>query len=204
MLRCPRGSEASVTSSVPASVAPAARLFLLVRITFDAQDMAPFTAMRRALAVQNRVINQMVRLLLRLGLAPPTYALLETTGRRSGRPRQLPVANGLEGDTFWLIAALGERAQYVRNIKRNPRVRIKARPARLRDGLRMSWRAGTAYLMPEDDAVARHERLGRGRPGYRLDGVLLRALAALEGGRMLTVRIELDPPARGTPSAGLR
>lgn len=148
--------------------------------------------MPRALRIQNRLINRGVGLLLKLGLAPPTYALLETTGRRSGLPRQLPVANGLDGDIFWLIAALGEKAQYVRNIKANPRVRVRARPARLRDGMRMHWRSGTAQLLPDDDASARHRRLGRGRPGYRLDGLLLRLLAALEGGTLLTVRIDLD------------
>src|SRR5205807_9633731 len=120
---------------------------------------------------QNRLLNRPARLLLRLGLAPPTYALLETTGRRSGLPRQLPVANGLQGDTFWVIAGLGPKAQYVRNIEANPRVRVKARPAKLRDGLRMRWRSGTAHALPEDDPRERHRRLGRGRPGYRLDGV---------------------------------
>jgi deazaflavin-dependent oxidoreductase (nitroreductase family) len=149
---------------------------------------------RWLLLIQNRVINRFVRALLQLGLAPPTYALLETTGRRTGRPRRVPVANGLRGDTFWLIAGLGERAQYVRNIKANPRTRIKARPARLRDGMRMCWRSGTAHLVPEDDARERHHQLGRGRPGYRLDGLLLRALSALEGAEMLTVRIDLEPP----------
>jgi deazaflavin-dependent oxidoreductase (nitroreductase family) len=148
--------------------------------------------MRWLLLLQNRVINRAVRLLLSVGLAPPTYALLETTGRRSRLPRQVPVANGLQGSTFWLIAGLGERAQYVRNIKAKPHVRVKARPALLRDGLRMGWHSGTAHLMPEDDARARHRNLGTGRPGYRLDGILLRALAALENGHMLTVRIDLD------------
>lgn len=151
--------------------------------------------MRRGLWIQNRLVNRLVRVLLNLSLAPPTYALLESTGRRSGRPRQLPVANGIDGSTFWLIAGLGEQAQYVRNIKANPRVRIKARPARLRDGVRMRWRSGTAHLMPDDDARERHRQLGRGRPAYRLDGVLLKALSALGGGDMLTVRIDLDPSA---------
>jgi deazaflavin-dependent oxidoreductase (nitroreductase family) len=148
--------------------------------------------MRWLLLLQNHVVNRAARLLLIVGLAPPTYALFETIGRRSGRPRQIPVANGLQGSTFWLIAGLGERAQYVRNIKANPYVRIKARPARLRDGLRMRWHSGTAHLMAEDDARARHHQLGGGRPGYRLDGILLRALAALENGQMLTVRVDLD------------
>jgi deazaflavin-dependent oxidoreductase (nitroreductase family) len=148
--------------------------------------------MRRLMVVQNRVINRLVRGLFSVGLAPPTYALLETTGRRTGLPRQVPVANGLDGDTFWLIAGLGEQAQYMRNINANQRVRVKARPARLRDGLRMQWRSGTARSIPEDDARERHRRLGRGRPGYRLDGILLRRLAA-DGPGMLTVRIDLDP-----------
>jgi deazaflavin-dependent oxidoreductase (nitroreductase family) len=151
--------------------------------------------MGRLMVVQNRVFNRLVRVLFSVGLAPPTYALLETTGRRTGLPRQVPVANGLDGDTFWLIAGLGEQAQYMRNIKANQMVRIKARPPRLRDGLRMQWRSGAARSIPDDDARERHHGLGRGRPGYRLDGILLRRLAA-GGPGMLTVRIDLDPSAR--------
>ena len=146
---------------------------------------------QRGLAAQNKLVNPLMRLLLSIGLAPPTYALLETTGRRTGRPRRMPVANGLDGDTFWLISALGERAQYVRNINADPRVRIKARPARVRDGLLMRWREGIAYPLPEDDAHERHRRLGRGRPGYRLDGILLKRLNRMAGAEMLTIRIDL-------------
>jgi deazaflavin-dependent oxidoreductase (nitroreductase family) len=148
---------------------------------------------RAALLIQNRLINRLLRSLVAAGLAPPTYALLETIGRRSGGPRQVPVANGLQGDTFWLICGLGEQAQYLRNIRANPHVRVKARPARLREGFRMRWRAGIAHLIPEDDAPARHRQLGRGRPGYRADGILLRMLAATGDSNMLTVRIDLDP-----------
>lgn len=149
------------------------------------------------LRVQNRAFNRLARALLNRGLAPPTYALLETTGRTTGRPRQVPVANGLRGDTFWIIAGLGDQAQYVRNIKVNPRVRVKARPARLRDGVRMRWRAGTAHVLPDDDARRRHRQLGDGRPGYRLDGILLRGLSRLGPGHMLTIRVDLDPPRPG-------
>ena len=147
---------------------------------------------RWLLRFQNRVINRPAGFALGCGFAPPTYALLETTGKRTGRARQVPVANGLQGDTFWLIAGLGEHAQYVRNIQVNPRVRVKARPARLRDGLRMRWRSGTAIPMPEDDANERHRQIGKGRPGYQLDGILLRTLSSLGPGRMLTIRIDLD------------
>lgn len=148
--------------------------------------------MSRLLDVQNRVFNRAARAALARGLAPATYALLETTGRRSGLPRQIPVANGLQGNVFWLIAGLGEEAQYVRNLRADPRVRVKARPARLRDGFRFRWYSGTAQPLPEDDAASRHRELGRGRPGYRLDGILLRQLSRLGPGPMLTIRIDLD------------
>jgi len=38
---------------------------------------------------------------------PPGDALLETTGRRTGQPRRTPVCDGLDGDTFWLVAQRG-------------------------------------------------------------------------------------------------
>jgi deazaflavin-dependent oxidoreductase (nitroreductase family) len=145
----------------------------------------------RMLRLQNRVVNPLIRALVERGLGPPTYAVLETVGRRSGKPRRVPVANGLDGDTFWLIAGLGHEAGFVRNLKANPRVRVRARPARLRDGFALRWRSGTAHPLPDDDARARHHQLGRGRPFYRLDGLLLERLAG--DGDMLTVRIDLDP-----------
>lgn len=151
--------------------------------------MARPQLVQRLLPFQNHFVNRVVVALALAGLAPPTYAVLETVGRRTGRRRRVPVANGLQGDTFWLIAARGERASFVRNIRANPEVRVKARPARLRDGLRMPWRAGTAHPLPDDDTEARHRALGRGRPGYRLDGIVLHSLVV---DRMLTVRIDLD------------
>jgi len=147
------------------------------------------TLVRWVLPAQNRAVNPLLGALIDRGLAPPTYALLETVGRRTGRRRRVPVANGLDGNRFWLIAALGDQAAYVHNLRAHPRVRVRARPARLRDGLRMRWRSGIAQPLPDDDARARHRRLGRGRPGYRLDGILLRGLAT---GDMLTIRIDLD------------
>jgi deazaflavin-dependent oxidoreductase (nitroreductase family) len=138
----------------------------------------------------NRVLNPVMVAMITHGLGPPTYAVVETTGRKTGRKRLVPVASGLDGDTFWMISGLGERASYVHNMRSNPRVRVRARPARVRDGLRMRWRSGTAHPLPDDDPQARHRLLGRGRPGYRLDGFFLRRLAA--DGKMLTIRIDLD------------
>jgi len=48
--------------------------------------------------LEKYVLNPQLRLALRLNLAPGTFALLETTGRRTGRCRQTPVGNGLDDD----------------------------------------------------------------------------------------------------------
>ena len=98
--------------------------------------------------------NPIVRLLFRLGVPVPGTAILETVGRRSGVPRQNPVTDGLDGDTFWIVAEHGSRADYVRNIEANPRVR-------LRIGRR--WRTGTARALPDDDPQERLSAIARTR-----------------------------------------
>lgn len=133
---------------------------------------------------QNRLLNPVMRRLLDKGLLPASYALLETTGRRTGLARRTPVGNGLVGDRFWIVAEHGRSAAYVRNVEADPRVRV-----RIRDGRRQVWRSGTAHLMPDDDPVARQRWLagtGRGR------GTNARAVRAF-GSDLLTVRVDLDP-----------
>jgi deazaflavin-dependent oxidoreductase (nitroreductase family) len=134
--------------------------------------------------VQRYLVNPPIKLAFRLGAVPPGYALLETTGRRSGRPRQTPVGDGLVGETFWIVAEHGRRAGYVRNIERDPRVRLK-----LRQGLRIRWRTGTAHLLPDHDPRACQRMLSRGRPDRALNALVVRVL----GTDLLTVRIDLDP-----------
>jgi RNA polymerase sigma-70 factor (ECF subfamily) len=141
---------------------------------------------RLARFVERYVLNPQMRLGLALGLAPRAFALLETIGRRSGRPRRTPVGNGLLGDTFWLVSEHGRGAGYVRNIEANPRVRVK---------IGRRWRAGTAHVLPDDDAFARLEQvasaLGRMR---RLDAAIFRAFVRWLGTQPVTVRIDLDVP----------
>lgn len=122
-----------------------------------------------------RVNNRLVRHALRAGLAPRAFALLETTGRRSGQPRQTPVGNGLSGDTFWLIAAHGTQADYVRNLLAEPRVRVKTG---------RQWRAGTAVVLTGDDPRARSRTLR-----YQWDAAIGRMMASAP----LTIRIDLEP-----------
>lgn len=139
---------------------------------------------RLARASERWLMNPIVRRQVFAGRLGSTYALLETTGRRSGQARLTPVANGLRGDTFWLISAHGRHAHYFQNLLANARVRVGL----ARSG-RFDWRAGTAHPLWDDDSRARHGQLGRGRLGYRLDGLILRAVAT----NMTTVRIDLDP-----------
>jgi len=60
--------------------------------------MAGSSARERVIyPLQTRVINPIVMLAHNLGIPPPGDALLETTGRRSGRPVRTPVCDGLDG-----------------------------------------------------------------------------------------------------------
>ena len=54
-----------------------------------------------------RVANVLMRLLLRLGLAPRTTVLLTVPGRRSGTPRSTPVTLVEEDRQRWLVAPYG-------------------------------------------------------------------------------------------------
>jgi deazaflavin-dependent oxidoreductase (nitroreductase family) len=134
--------------------------------------------------VQRVVANPLERLAFRVGVPPPGDALLETQGRRTGLPRHTPVCDCLEGETFWIIAQQGRRADYVRNIEANPRVRVKA-PSQSRK----AWRRGTAHILDDDDARERQRHLGEGHFWRRL---CLNASGVI-GTSPLTVRIDLDP-----------
>ena len=135
----------------------------------------------RVVTTLERGSNRLIRLALRAGVAPRAFALLETTGRRTGLARHTPVGNGLAGDTFWLVAAHGNQADYVRNLRADPRVRVKVGG---------SWRTGAAALLPDDDARARSRTLP-----YQWDAAMGRMMASAP----LTVRIDLDPEHPGRP-----
>lgn len=129
------------------------------------------------------VINPLVMIAWRLGIPPPGDALLETVGRHSGLPRHTPVCDGLDGKTFWLVAQRGPRAGWVKNIRANPRVRVRARTV---SGV--TWRDGTARILSRDDFRARQRRMGEGSVSRRLCVSASAAMAT----DPLTVRVKLD------------
>ena len=131
------------------------------------------TKRRLSKAFTVRVVNPLVRRLLEWGVPGTGTALLETTGRRSGLPRRVPVGNGLRGDEFWIVTEHGRAADYVKNIQSDPRVRVKV-------GRR--WRSGTAHIVDEDP----RERMRKLR---RLNDFLVLAV----GTEQLVIRVDLDP-----------
>jgi deazaflavin-dependent oxidoreductase (nitroreductase family) len=129
------------------------------------------------------VVNPIVMLAHNLGFPPPGDALLETTGRRTGLPRHTPVCDGMDGDRFWLVAQRGRRADWVKNIQANPRVRVKVRTA---SGV--GWRAGTARALGNDDPRERQRVMSQGDLPRRL---CVSASAAMSTDP-LTVCVDLD------------
>jgi deazaflavin-dependent oxidoreductase (nitroreductase family) len=133
--------------------------------------------------LQKYLLNPPIRFLFAIGLAPPGYALLETIGRKTGRRRRTPVGNGRVGRQFWIVAEHGQKANYVRNILENSRVRLKQR-----DGLRARWYTGTAHLLSDDNPRDRQRWLANQLPRSASNAAAVRFF----GTQLLTVRIDLD------------
>jgi deazaflavin-dependent oxidoreductase (nitroreductase family) len=129
-----------------------------------------------------RLLNPVVRAAAGAGLPLPGIVILETTGRRSGEPRRVPVGKALDGDTLWVIAEHGRRAAYVRNIEAQPRVRVR---------IGRDWRTGTARVLPDDDPRERQRRMPN-----RMNSAAVRVM----GSDLVTVRVDLDPAA--APASG--
>ncbi|MGQ0843570.1 MAG: nitroreductase/quinone reductase family protein [Sporichthyaceae bacterium] len=131
--------------------------------------MPPSRRQRLIRPVQKFVANPLLRRV-------PTQPLLETIGRKSGQPRLTPIGGRKVGDEFWLVSEFGTNSQYVRNIEANAHVRVRGR-----------WFAGTAHLLPQDDAKARLRSLPK------VNSAAVRTV----GSNLLTIRVDLDPDPVG-------
>jgi deazaflavin-dependent oxidoreductase (nitroreductase family) len=129
------------------------------------------------------VINPVVLLAWGQGIPPPGEALLETTGRLTGQARLTPICDGLDGEIFCWSPIAGGRADWVRNIQADPRVRVK-----IRTGSDDGWWAGMTSILDDDDRRERQRLMGQADLMRRL---CMRASAAM-GTSPLTVRIDLD------------
>lgn len=95
-------------------------------------------------------------------LADEDFAYLTTTGRVSGRVHTIEIWFALEGGVLYMLSGGGDRADWVKNIRKDPSVRIRvgtrtvvakarilragtkedARARELLDGKYQGWREG--------------------------------------------------------------
>lgn len=130
--------------------------------------------------VQKYLLNPGMRSLILAGVAPRIFALVETTGRRTGLRRLTPVTVARDGNVVWLVAEHGWRCGYVQNLSARPRLRLK---------IGRSWHTGTASMLPDDDPWARRKAMDRLNGGMsRADRIIFRLLASAP----MTVRVDLD------------
>ena len=94
-------------------------------------------------------------------LADEPYCYLTTTGRVSGKPREIEIWFHLEGRTLYMLAE-SRRAQWTRNIRANPSVSVRIADQGF---------AGTARVVddPEEDLIARRALPAKYQEGYSED-----------------------------------
>jgi deazaflavin-dependent oxidoreductase (nitroreductase family) len=95
-------------------------------------------------------------------LCDEDYCYLTTKGRGSGKPREIEIWFALEGQTLYLLSGGGDRSNWVKNLLREPRVRV-----RIAD---KTWNGrARAIDDPVGEARARELVFAKYAPRYRGD-----------------------------------
>ena len=89
------------------------------------------------------------------------------------------MTNGLDGDVFWIVTEHGRRANYVRNIEAQPRVRVNAGHG---------WPVRTAQII-DDDPEQRLQDIVARNPRARISAGIVRNT----GTDHVVIRIDLEP-----------
>jgi deazaflavin-dependent oxidoreductase (nitroreductase family) len=100
-------------------------------------------------------------------LADNDFAYLTTTGRRSGKEHTIEIWFGLHDGRVYLLSGGGDRADWVRNLRKTPRVRLRI-GTQAASGTARVLRAGT-----KEDELARRLldcKYQGWRDGKRLSG----------------------------------
>ncbi len=95
--------------------------------------------------------------------AKQSYCYLTTTGRISGEPRTIEIWFGLHDATVYMLAGGRDKANWVRNAQKEPRVTVRIKETAFK---------GTARLVAADgdeDALARKLLVEKYAPGYSRD-----------------------------------
>jgi deazaflavin-dependent oxidoreductase (nitroreductase family) len=91
--------------------------------------------------------------------ASESYCYLTTTGRVSGEPREIEIWFGLDGDTLYMLSGGRDRSNWVKNLIRQPEVRVRL-------GDRIFEGRARIVSSEDEDARARHLLLEKYSPGY--------------------------------------
>ena len=126
--------------------------------------------------VGRTVVNPLVAALDRSGIRSALVVELETTGRKSGAPRRVPLTGRADAEGVWVISQHGHRAGWAHNIEADPRVRVRVNG---------QWRTGTAAFQPDDDVRARARSFVRGKMSAAATALAMRAMES----DPITVRI---------------
>lgn len=126
---------------------------------------------RRKFRLERRVgrylANPLVQTLSRIGVRTTLATQLQTTGRKTGKARLVPVSARFDETGAWVISQHGTRSGWGANITANPAIRIQQGSG---------WRSGIATFEPDDDVVARARSFAT-RPAFAgLAGLAFRAL----------------------------
>ncbi|MDQ2912839.1 MAG: nitroreductase family deazaflavin-dependent oxidoreductase [Chloroflexota bacterium] len=100
-------------------------------------------------------------------LADKDFAYLTTTGRRTGKEHTVEIWFGLNDRRIYMLSGGGDRADWVRNLRKTPRVRLRI-GTQSANGTARVVRAGT-----KEDELARQLLDGKyqgWREGKRLSG----------------------------------
>jgi deazaflavin-dependent oxidoreductase (nitroreductase family) len=92
-------------------------------------------------------------------LASETYCYLTTVGRVSGEPREIEIWFGLDGDTLYMLSGGRKRSDWVKNLIREPDVRVRL-------GDRIFEGRARIVTNTDEDARARAQLLEKYSPGY--------------------------------------
>jgi len=101
---------------------------------------------RRERLIGRYLANPTVALLGRVGIRTTFATELETTGRKSGARRRVPVSANFDDAGAWVISQHGRRSGWALNIADDPKVLIRQRNR---------WRSGIARFEPDDDPAMR-------------------------------------------------
>ncbi|MDR7423553.1 MAG: nitroreductase family deazaflavin-dependent oxidoreductase [Armatimonadota bacterium] len=93
----------------------------------------------------------------------PPFLYLTTTGRRTGRPRQIEIWFVGTGGRYYVLAERGRRAGWVRNILQEPRVTVRIGS---REAPEVAARARVLDPVADADAWTAARRLAETKYGW--------------------------------------